>query len=303
MTYPIITLSADVPEQLEQLGTKTKFWYHDLDGRRMLFKEGRPNTGENWAEKVCCELCRKLGIPHAEYELAVWKVVRKGVVSPTFVPKGGRLVLGNELLAKAVDDYDYTHRFQVRQHTVRIVMAVMSSRGIGLPPGWQPPESISDAAGVMVGYLMLDALVSNQDRHHENWGLIYLPEQGVFFAPTFDHASSLGRNEPDKKRLDRLSTNDKGRNVEAYVKRAKSAFYLTNNSTKPLTTLDAFAEAAKIRPDAARYWLQQLSVINPEDFLAIITEIPETEISVPARDFACRMLEINAKRLLALNFG
>ncbi|VAW50508.1 hypothetical protein MNBD_GAMMA06-2253, partial [hydrothermal vent metagenome] len=87
MTYPIIELSADVPEQLEQLGTKTKFWYHDSDGRRMLFKEGRPNTGENWAEKICCELCRKLGLPHAEYELAVWKDGRKGVVSPMFVPK------------------------------------------------------------------------------------------------------------------------------------------------------------------------------------------------------------------------
>ena len=301
MSYPIIELPADAPEQLEQLGTKTKFWYHDRDGGRMLFKEGRPGTGENWAEKVCCELCRKLGIPHAEYELAVWKNNRKGVVSPTFVPEGGRLVLGNELLARVVEDYDHTRRYQVRQHTVRIVMAVTSSRDIGLPIGWQPPESISDAAGVMVGYLMFDALVSNQDRHHENWGLVYLPGQGVFFAPTFDHASSLGRNELDAKRLDRLTTNDKGRNVRAYVNRAKSAFYLTNASTKPLTTLDAFIEAARIRPEAARYWQRQLSAIKPEDFAAILAEIPDTEISAPARDFACRMLEINTRRLLELN--
>ena len=301
MTYPIIELSADVPEQLEQLGTKTKFWYHDSNGRRMLFKEGRPDTGENWAEKVCCELCRKLDLPHAEYELAKWKGSRKGVVSPTFVPKGGRLVLGNELLAKVVDDYDNTHQFHVRQHTVRIVMAVTSSGNIGLPSGWSQPQAISDAAGVMVGYLMLDALVSNQDRHHENWGLIFLPEQGVYFAPTFDHASSLGRNEPDEKRLERLSTTDKGRDVEAYVKRAKSAFYLTNTSAKPLTTLGTFSEAAKIRPEAARYWLRQLSTVQNEDFMAILTEVPETEISAPARDFACRMMEINAKRLLALN--
>ena len=60
MSYPIVELPADAPEQLEQLGTKTKFWYHGRDGRRVLFKEGRPGAGENWAGKVCCELCRKI---------------------------------------------------------------------------------------------------------------------------------------------------------------------------------------------------------------------------------------------------
>ena len=85
MSYPIIQLPEDAPTQLEQLGTKTKFWYRDQDGRRVLFKEGRPGTGENWAEKVCCELCGFLDIPHANYDLAIWKD-KQGVVSPSFVP-------------------------------------------------------------------------------------------------------------------------------------------------------------------------------------------------------------------------
>ncbi len=237
MTYPIIELPEDAPAQLEQLGTKTKFWYRDENDRRMMFKRGRPGTGENWAEKVCCEICRLLNIPHAEYELAVWKKGQRGVVTSTFVPKGGRLVLGNELLARIVDDYDQTKRFRARQHRVRTVMAVVSSAAIGFPIGWNHPKSITDAAGVFVGYLMLDALVGNQDRHHENWGVILLPEGGIFLAPTFDHASSLGRNETDDARTDRLTTTDKGRSVVAYVARAKSAFYATYSSTTPLTTL------------------------------------------------------------------
>ena len=298
MTYQIIELAEDAPTQLEQLGTKTKFWYRDENGRRMMFKRGRPGTGENWAEKVCCEICRMLNIPHAEYELAVWKKDRKGVVTPTFVPKGGRLILGNELLARVVDDYDQTKRFRARQHTVRTVMAVASFEAIGFPIGWNPPESVVDASGVFVGYLMLDALVSNQDRHHENWGVVLLPEGGVFFAPTFDHASSLGRNETDDARNDRLTTRDKGRSVEAYVARAKSAFYATYSSTTPLTTLEAFREAAKIRPEAADYWLQQLVGIDSVAYRDIITEVPGTEISKLAGDFAVRMIEINASRIL-----
>ncbi len=86
MTFPIINVPSDASTQLEQLGTKAKFWYRSGDERRMLFKEGRPGTGENWSEKVCCEIARQLGLPHAEYDLALWPD-RKGVASPSFVPK------------------------------------------------------------------------------------------------------------------------------------------------------------------------------------------------------------------------
>ncbi|MHB1233599.1 MAG: HipA domain-containing protein [Burkholderiales bacterium] len=296
MSYPIIQLPEDAPTQLEQLGTKTKFWYRDQDGSRVMFKEGRPGTGENWAEKVCCELCHLLDIPHANYDLAVWKD-KEGVVTPTFVPEGARLVLGNELLAKIINEYEDGKRYQVRQHTVRTVMAVTSSHLVGLPLNWTAPELLKDAAGVFVGYLMLDALVSNQDRHHENWGLIWLP-QGVFFAPTFDHASSLGRNETDQVRMEMLGTRDSGRSVEAYVERAKSALFATPASANPLKTLEAFLEAAKIRPDAADYWVGRLANIDREQFGAILAEVPDSVISAPARDFARRMLEINALRIL-----
>ncbi len=299
MPYPIIELPEDAPIQLEQLGTKTKFWYEGPEGQKILFKEGRPGTGENWAEKVCCEICKLLGLPHANYELAVWKT-RTGVVTPSFVPEGGSLILGNELLARVVDNYDQSARFSARQHTVRIVMAVVSAPGIGFPRGWKSPEAIRDAAGVFVGYLLLDALVSNQDRHHENWGLVLGADQRLFFAPTFDHASSLGRNETDETRIERLMTKDKGRSVEAYVQRARSAFYASRTSAKPLKTLEAFQEAAKIRPEGADYWRERLTAIDPARYRDILDEIPESEISAPARDFACRMLEINAKRLFDL---
>lgn len=297
MSFPIVELPYDAPTQLEQLGTKTKFWFRDQNGQSMLFKEGRPGTGENWAEKVCCEICGLLDMPHAAYELAVWKE-RKGVVSPMFVPEGGRLVCGNELLAKIINDYAEGKRYKVRQHTVRTVMAVLSMSGVGMPLEWNAPATIKDAAGVFVGYLMLDALVGNQDRHHENWGLVLTPDSGVFFAPTFDHASSLGRNETDRVRMEMLATKDRGRSVEAYVQRAISALYASPASPRPLGTLEAFAEAAKIRPEAAAYWMSRLSGIVSQQFRIVLEEIPGTEISAQARDFACRMLELNRQRIL-----
>ncbi len=297
MTYKIVEVDTNAPTQLEQLGTKTKFWYQDSNGEQMLFKRGRPGTGENWAEKVCCEICCLLGLPHAEYELASHDGT-SGVVTPSFVPEGSRLILGNELLARIINDYDKNKRFKVKQYTIRRTMAVLSSPIIHLPLGWNIPPDITDSAGAFTGYLMLDALVSNQDRHHENWGVILDDNQILFFTPTFDHASSLGRNENDDRRILRLTTNDKNQTVAAYVARARSPFFYTPTSGKPLTTLDAFLESAKLKPRAADYWIGQLSRISLADIRAIIDAVPDAEMSEPARDFAFKMIEENTGRII-----
>ncbi|PCH60225.1 MAG: phosphatidylinositol kinase [Gammaproteobacteria bacterium] len=294
--FEIISIPDDAPVQFEQMGTKYKFWYTGSDGERTLFKQGRPNTGENWAEKVCCELCSLLDLPHAHYEFAKWKEVN-GVATPTIVPNGARLVHGNELLA-GVNKYEAGKQYKVRGHTVRLVLAVIGNPDFDPPIGCNVPGEFTSASDFFVGYLMLDAWVSNQDRHHENWGLVVSQDGGVTLAPTFDHAASLGRNESDETRLDRLRTKDKGRSVEAYVERARSALYKSSISKKPLTTSDAFNEAARLRTDAASYWLSRLAGLSFDDIEAIFNNIPSGSMSDLAREFAMKMLKINLERLL-----
>lgn len=132
--YPIIEVPANAAEVTEQLGTKPKFWYDDSRLGRCLFKQGRAQTGENWAEKVACELCGLLGLPHALYQLAEWNGIQ-GVVSPSFVPGGGRLVLGNELIASIEQDYEKTRIYKQTGHTVSRVLASLRSARI------QPPTA------------------------------------------------------------------------------------------------------------------------------------------------------------------
>lgn len=294
--HEIIEIPDDAPVQFEQLGTKSKFWFLNEDDERVLFKQGRPGTGENWAEVVCCDICELLDIPHAYYQFATWKG-QNGVITPTFVGKGYRLVLGNEILA-GVEGYEAEKRYKVRGHTVRLVIAATSYNLINMPLGCNVPSNFVAASDFFVGYLMLDALVSNQDRHHENWGLMARSEGGLFLAPTFDHAASLGRNESDVDRHDRLTTKDIGRSVEAFVQRAKSALYKTPKSNKPLSTLDAFIDAARLRKVAAQYWLEKLARVQFSDFEEILSSIPANEMSEQAKEFALKMLQVNTKRLL-----
>ncbi len=297
--YPVIALADEVADLTEPLGTKPKFWFQSDELGECLFKEGRPNTGDDWSEKVASELCRLLGLPHARYELATWKG-RRGVISQTFVPKGGALIHGNQLMAKVVPGYPRTKTFHVHQHTLRRVLAIMRTDRISLPLGWQALQGIETALDVFIGYLLLDSWIANQDRHHENWGLVLTPGRTLHLAPSYDHASSLGANETDENRNDRLTTRDMGRSMERYVERAISAFYPSSSITKPMPTLHTFRDAATFRPGGANAWLDRIERVSSETTREIFRKVPPERITPTSIDFAQKILEINRQRLLAL---
>jgi excisionase family DNA binding protein len=299
--FDILDISDVEPIQDEQMGTKRKFWF-ETENWQFLFKVGRDNTGDNWAEKVASELCELIRLPHAEYELAVWRKA-KGVVSPTFVPVGAQLRPGNEILARIMHGYEVKKRYKQRKHLLRLVMAIMEDKELKLPIYWSGLDGIHSAADVFVGYLMLDAWIANQDRHHENWAHIVVPKGGtrsIHLAPSYDHASSFGSNETDTNRKSRLTTRDKGWSMEKYVKRARSAFYSITDGNRPLSTIDAFQIAASRKPEAARIWLKQLSGISSSDTLSILERIPETEITDIGIEFTQKLLDLNRERLLKL---
>lgn len=294
--FPVIAIDDDAPEFPEQLGTKEKYWLR-IEGRRCLFKIGRPDTGENWAEKIASELADLLGLPHAHYDLAVWKG-RRGVLSPLVVPETGRLIMGNELLAVIHTGYPMLEVRRVRDHTLNRIHALLRNDVIGHPPDWtSPSDKISSAYDLFLGYLLLDAWIANQDRHHENWGLISDHEQ-IYLAPSYDHAASMGQNETDEVRKDRLTTRDRGRHISTYVTKARSAIYDSKTSKKALLTLELFVKAAEKSPDAAKIWLDQLKQVSVKAYQSLFEQLPDGEITPLAKQFAIKMLELNKQRLL-----
>lgn len=292
--FNINFFGVDEADLSEPLGTKRKFW---LRGRELLFKEGRVGTGENWCEKVVSELCDLIGLPHAKYELAQCGD-SKGVVSKNFVPHGGRLVHGNELLPKIDPEYNRSIHYHQTRHTLRRVLAVM--KGLKQPLDWEIFPGVYTAIDCFIGYLMLDAWIGNQDRHHENWGLIVTADRSVHLAPSYDHASGLGSHEINKNREDRLTTLDIRRGMERYVERALSAFYLSPEEKKPLTTIEGFFKAAKIRPHAAKSWITRLEIVMDRDINYIFDQLPSSEITPIEIDFAIKILRLNKSRLITM---
>jgi hypothetical protein len=306
--FNILHISAEAAEAAEYLGSKEKFWYTDPILGRSLFKVARPDTGEDWSEKVAEQLARCLDLPCAQYELAE-SDGRRGVVTPTIVPGDASLKLGNELLVASISNYPLpgdVSNFRTSQHTISAVLTSINDSGAMLPPDWIPLNSIGSVCDLFLGYLMLDAWIGNTDRHHENWGIIdyssAYPRMSSrrYLAPTFDHASSLGCLLLDTERTARLTTRDAGYTIAAYAAKARSALYLHQGDKRALAPIDAFRIAAQARPNAGRTWLQALHAVEAERVASVFENLPDNRITHPARDFALQLLSINRTRLLEL---
>ena len=297
--FPVLLVTQEAYEASsnETLGSKYKFWFDHQKLGRCLYKQSRASLGEDWAEKVASELCSLLGLPHAVYELALTWEGDRGVVSPNFLATGGTLVHGNELLASIVPNYPAFGTYGISQHTIDIALRVIAGESVNLPISWTPPSGIQKAVDVFVGYLLLDTWIGNGDRHHENWGIVRMKtasisEEAEHLAPTYDHASSLGRDLCDSQR--------QKRSVQAYANKCFSAFYGSVDDRKTLTTIEVFSLVAHRYPEAACVWLAQLENISKANILDIFNRINRSRISPDASNFAQSILEINFHRLLTL---
>ena len=288
--YPVVNVEPAWVLDEEGMGTKRKFWYRDPDTRiEWLFKYPREGTGEHWAEKVAAEVAGALGVGHATAELAVFGG-RRGVALQSFMPDHMELVHGNQLMEVAVDSYDPGAGFRYRRHTLANI--------------WECLRLVSLVTSIDVGatrrmfaeYLLLDAIIGNTDRHHENWGITE-PSRGttgvVQLAPSFDHGSSLGRELDDRRRGIHLNED----RVGAYLDRGRGGVHWTEGESRAPSPLELFRRAAVEQPKIFRPALERLEPLGPERVRRLVDRVPDDWMSSPARDFAFKLMEFSIELL------
>ncbi|WP_343635303.1 HipA domain-containing protein [Roseateles sp.] len=291
MAYDIVSIPEDAREDTEQLGSKPKFWVA-LDGERWLFKEARENTGEDWAEKVAAELASALEIPSARVELAEY-CGRRGCISHSFMnaDAGEALVHGNEILAFHVTGYDRTKTFNQSDHTVHnVVSAIQSLLGSA--------TLVTPMLTTLASYMVLDALIGNTDRHHENWGLLVHVDGSadrlrIAVAPSYDHASSLGRELLDARRTELLQHDS----LERYVARGRGGIFQSSDDSRGANPLRLVETAAVEYPHYFRSALLAVQGLSGETIGSIVNALPEERASTAAKQFALAMI-LTAQRSL-----
>lgn len=295
--YEVIRLTNEQMSQAQEetMGTRIKFWFDHPQLGRCLFKYIRPSTGEDWSEKIAFELCQLLNLPSARYELAETADGGRGVIGVKFLANSEALVHGNEVLSGMISNYPASATYEAYQHTIGAVMEAIRKKSVGFPPSWTAPRSFTDARDLFVGYLLLDTWIGNGDRHHENWGFIRRQnfQPSIYLAPTYDHASCLGRELSDTQR--------QNKSVKSYVNRCKSAFYLNEEDRKPLKVLELFEYTLLQYPQAGQEWLSRLEQISEQQIDLILQAFPASRLSEAAANFAKKILLTNKERLFSLS--
>jgi hypothetical protein len=279
-------------EHVEALGRKRKMWLLDPDGDAWLYKQTTENRnsdgtrywkGDDWAEVVVSAVAGDLGIPAAVYRLAHFDesgISSPGVISRKMVSEDESLIEGNILLEEVG-----VRAASVRDRAGYTLHNVQRSLKDVAPP---VSDSTLTAWDWFVGFLVLDALVGNTDRHQQNWAVIQGSSRRL--APTFDHASSLGFLLDDATRISRLTSDDAGYSVETFAARATSKF-----EGNPSTLTVAKSALDMVAPSIREHWIDRASSIQTLDH--VLADLPASRISSPAASFAAAVFRANRTQL------
>lgn len=283
------------PSEDEFLGTKPKMWLYGpvVDGdesSRWLWKRATTNRdrrrgdflkGDDWAEVVASRVGATLEVPVAEVVLAV-KDGQPGIVSRSFLQADEILVHGDELLAEVSADPSAAGR---ELFTLENVASALERCR---PPGEH--DVLATALDWFVGFLVLDALVGNTDRHEQNWGAIQSPDGSRKLAPSFDHASCLGFMLHDDVRREYLDGTKPGRSIAEYAGRARAKM---QGFDSPVDA--AVATMMMVEPEVRLWWT---GVIDQNVALApSLVALPDSRLTPAAASFASVLYDQNHKSL------
>jgi len=228
-----------------------------------------------------------LQVQHAKVELARFQG-EYGSATESFSYEGKILYHGSQIMEVFIAGYDPEVRFHQSSHTLSNIYKALEDVFI-------QPEETKLAKRALAEYILLDALVGNTDRHHENWGILVWHTGDQWqrtMAPSFDHASSLGRELLDETRIRLLH---EGR-VGNYAERGHGAIYWSSRDATGLSPLELLRRAARTYPCVFRLAKRSLVGLNKRVCQRIIERIPADWMRSAEREFVIALVCYNHAR-------
>ena len=144
--------------------------------------------------------------------------------------------------------------------------------------------------------------MGNTDRHHENWGVLLKLREEDFdlqIAPTYDHASSLGRELSDERKERALDESRVGR----YSERGRGAVYWSEADRHPPSPLQLIRWAAPEYPTLFLSVLRRLESLELQELATMVNRIPPDWMPEASRKFAIALMCYNCVQLQTLLQG
>lgn len=295
-SFPVLDVTAWEFAGIESDGLNEHPWLREPDAEELwLFKPVTTHDGqlrgEDWAEKIASEVGVRLTVPCATVELAK-REGRIGCVSRSVCPRGWELQPGSLLIADSIPDYE-PGRKDAAGHSLNNIQACLT--GLAAPPGSQVPDHFG-TFDVFAGFLVLDALIANRDRHERNWAVLRPPPGNAAqdaLCAAYDHASGLGFNLTDKQRRQRLDAHS----VESWARRGDAYRFESPGRGRAPSLVDHARHALSLcTPNVSDYWLTMVHALDPQDLGDVVHAVPH--LSAVTATFVTEVLTINRRRLL-----
>lgn len=286
--HPVVDVSDWEVRIVEPGGSDANVWLRDPESNEyalfkpVVAKVGR-RQGEDWAEKAVEQVAAAIGVPAARIRMAR-RNGRSGLLSYDLAPPDYDLHTGAVLIG-AIDGRLVPRAKERLGHNLENIKTVLSPL-----PATSMPTGLT-AFDQFCGYLVLDALVANRDRHEENWAVLRSPTGDVTLAPSYDHGNSLGFNLEDQRRERQLERDPE---LLTWAGRG-TADRFEGGRTLSLVEF-AYRAMDSASTDAGDYWLGRLAAVPAESWAAVISDIPE--MSEACSTFCIQLLTTNQRRLL-----
>lgn len=193
-------------------GSRIKKIVIDNKGKKAFFKyEGKDYiVSEACSEKMCYEIAKILEYDCAKIELAKDNNGVLGVLNYLFVD------IGNIEHIDVVSYLNIHDNERAKFYTVSNIKNMLDKLNKKLFDGF-------------IRIMIFDALVGEQDRHEENWG-IKIVNGEYEISPLYDNGCNLLREFKDEKFIEKFISGKKS--FEAYIKRSKTIIYKEDNKSQ-----------------------------------------------------------------------
>ncbi len=232
--------------------------------------------------------CARVELAQCEGELAT--------ICESFFPHGADYQIwhGWEILQSGIAGYNASKRFRQNQHNLKnIASSVEAFSGERYGAGHTVFEEL-------VSYALLDGLIGNTDRHHENWALALILNDAESWLiatevmPSFDHAASLGRELSDARRKLLLESDG----LLNYIHRGSGGVFVRESVSRAPAPLQLTRLLCRWSPEYTRSTLDNIRQVSCSDFRDAIYRIPDQIMSDIAKDFAFRLVIASRDELL-----
>lgn len=263
-------------QEINNKGSREKRTAIDEKGKKAIFKYQGYNCSEACSEKLSYEIAKILEYECAHIELARDENGTLGILNYLFVD------VHKEEHIDAVSYIKKNNENRSQFYTLKNIKKCLD-------------ELDTKLFYEFFKILIFDALVGEQDRHEENWGIIR-KDGNYKLSPLYDNSDNLLREFHDEKYAQKYYNGDK--DFKHYIERSKTWIFKENG--KRYKHFELIKELYENYQDYIKREILNLQKLTNKKIENIVNKIPDDIITNKHKEYIIKYIKVRKQILLDL---